>query len=237
MRRFAQGLRQSSQKHHLLRPPARGRARISQPGHCSTFSLQPTASVRAPAARACRYFGGGAESAPVSSVKAAAAAKARGLDLEKVPTFKGFLEDQKSEKVAKLLRYAEREENEQTEDESVHPLVDLFGRFHSYLRISLTERCNLRCRYCMPEDGVDLQESDAYLAPREIIEVAKHFVDHGVDKIRLTGGEPLVSPNIERICAEIGRMKGVKDLCITTNGLLLKRRASSLLSHGKSLIS
>ena len=88
----------------------------------------------------------------------------------------------------------------------------------------------------MPENGVDLQESDTYLAPREIVEVAQHFVDHGVNKIRLTGGEPLVSPNIERICAEIGRMKGVKDFCITTNGLLLKRRASSLLSCGEVLI-
>jgi hypothetical protein len=68
-------------------------------------------------------------------------------------------------------------------------LTDRFGRHHNYLRISLTERCNLRCLYCMPEDGVALQPNDRLLTSDEIVQLATMFVSHGVDKIRLTGGE------------------------------------------------
>lgn len=68
-------------------------------------------------------------------------------------------------------------------------LRDKFGRFHNYLRISITERCNLRCVYCMPADGIQLQSSDRLLSSEEIIRVAETFVELGVDKIRLTGGE------------------------------------------------
>ena len=69
------------------------------------------------------------------------------------------------------------------------PLIDSFGRVHDYLRISLTERCNLRCQYCMPENGVELQSNDQLMSDDEIVKAAKIFASRGVNKIRLTGGE------------------------------------------------
>ena len=71
-------------------------------------------------------------------------------------------------------------------------IFDKFGRKHDYLRISLTERCNLRCFYCMPEEGVQLRDKAEFMTPEELLSIAKTFVDLGVKKIRLTGGEPLI---------------------------------------------
>ena len=75
-------------------------------------------------------------------------------------------------------------------------LTDSFGRQHDYLRISLTEKCNLRCQYCMPEEGVDLTAKKNLLSSDELIQLADIFVQEGVKKIRLTGGEPLVRPDV-----------------------------------------
>ncbi|KAF6364895.1 molybdenum cofactor synthesis 1 [Rhinolophus ferrumequinum] len=75
-------------------------------------------------------------------------------------------------------------------------LTDSFGRQHSYLRISLTEKCNLRCQYCMPEEGVPLTPKVDLLTTEEILMLARLFVKEGVDKIRLTGGEPLIRPDV-----------------------------------------
>ena len=75
-------------------------------------------------------------------------------------------------------------------------LTDTFGRHHTYLRISLTERCNLRCQYCMPEEGVQLQQQDKILTFEEIERIARLFVQEGVNKVRLTGGEPLVRKDV-----------------------------------------
>ncbi|OPJ72412.1 hypothetical protein AV530_018840 [Patagioenas fasciata monilis] len=75
-------------------------------------------------------------------------------------------------------------------------LTDSFGRQHNYLRISLTEKCNLRCQYCMPEEGVQLTPKSELLTAQEIITLAKLFVKEGVEKIRLTGGEPLIRPDV-----------------------------------------
>ena len=75
-------------------------------------------------------------------------------------------------------------------------LTDSFGRQHDYLRISLTEKCNLRCQYCMPEEGVDLTAKQNLLSSDELIQLADIFVQEGVKKIRLTGGEPLVRPDV-----------------------------------------
>jgi len=114
--------------------------------------------------------------------------------------------------------------------------VDRFGRRHNYLRISLTERCNLRCTYCMPEEGVQLQPKSQVLADDEVVRLASAFVANGVDKIRLTGGEPLVRKGIVDIC---GRMKGlgVKDLAMTTNGILLRRKLDALVENGLNLVN
>lgn len=100
-------------------------------------------------------------------------------------------------------------------------IKDGFGRVHNYLRISLTERCNLRCFYCMPEDGVQLSEKSTVLSHEEIIHLAKEFVKLGVNKIRLTGGEPLVKKNVEKIISELAALP--VQLNMTTNGILLDR--------------
>lgn len=100
-------------------------------------------------------------------------------------------------------------------------IIDQFGRVHNYLRISLTERCNLRCTYCMPEEGIQLSEKENVLSHEEIIYLAKEFVKLGVNKIRLTGGEPLVKKNIEKIIRELTALP--IQLGITTNGILLDK--------------
>ena len=102
-----------------------------------------------------------------------------------------------------------------------HILTDALGRQHNYLRISLTEKCNLRCTYCMPAEGVALSPRKELMTASEIYEIAKVFVANGVDKIRLTGGEPLVRKDFVEILKKLSTL-GVK-LSITTNGILVDR--------------
>ncbi|KAE8676435.1 Molybdenum cofactor biosynthesis protein 1 [Hibiscus syriacus] len=111
-------------------------------------------------------------------------------------------------------------------------LIDSFGRKHTYLRISLTERCNLRCQYCMPAEGVELTPSPQLLTHREIIRLANLFVASGVEKIRLTGGEPTVRKDIRDICLDLSSLKGLKTLAITTNGITLARKLPLLKQCG-----
>ena len=85
------------------------------------------------------------------------------------------------------------------ESKSVNNLTDSFNREHSYLRISLIEKCNLRCTYCMPAEGVTLSPPDSIMSATEVLEIAKTFVASGVTKIRLTGGEPLLRKDFETI--------------------------------------
>lgn len=117
------------------------------------------------------------------------------------------------------------------------PLTDAFGRRHTYLRISLTERCNLRCRYCMPEEGVALSPRDHLLTFEEIERLARLFVQHGVDKIRLTGGEPLVRKDVEVLVERLGALDGLRTLALTTNGLLLPRKLPRLHAAGVNLLN
>ena len=98
-------------------------------------------------------------------------------------------------------------------------LQDTFGRKHDYLRISITEHCNLRCTYCMPEDGIQLTPKTHLMTADEIISIAQTFVNLGVTKIRLTGGEPLVRKDARDIISRLGKL-GV-NLTITTNGILV----------------
>src|SRR5207237_6094128 len=102
-------------------------------------------------------------------------------------------------------------------------LLDRFGRSHTYLRISVTERCNLRCKYCMPEEGVTLLPRDHLLSYEEIERLAALFVRLGGRKIRLTGGEPLVRRDIDDLVARIGRLKahGLRELATPSTALLL----------------
>ncbi len=111
-------------------------------------------------------------------------------------------------------------------------MKDGFGREIRYLRISVTELCNLRCRYCMPEEGVEKRCHEEMLTEEETVSAARAAVSLGVDKIRITGGEPLVKKNIISLCEKIGAIDGLRELCITTNGTLLPRLAEPLRKAG-----
>jgi molybdenum cofactor biosynthesis protein A len=100
-------------------------------------------------------------------------------------------------------------------------LTDSFNRKHNYLRISLTERCNLRCTYCMPLEGIQLRDKDEFMSQEELLEITKVFVSNGVDKIRLTGGEPLIKKNFATILKEISKLP--VSISLTTNAVLLDK--------------
>ena len=110
-------------------------------------------------------------------------------------------------------------------------LEDGFGRRHTYLRLGLTERCNLRCVYCMPAEGVPLTPTRRMLSTDEIERLGRLFVGAGVDKIRLTGGEPLVRKDALEVARRLGRL-GLRSLAMTTNGLLLADRVGALRAAG-----
>src|SRR5687767_9403358 len=115
---------------------------------------------------------------------------------------------------------------------SVPALYDTLGRFHNYLRISLTERCNLRCVYCMPETGLPtLTQNSKLLTPEEILRLTRIFVSLGVTKVRLTGGEPLLHPKVVDICKGVNEL-GVQNIGMTTNAILLHRHITALRSSG-----
>ena len=112
-------------------------------------------------------------------------------------------------------------------------MKDSFGRKINYLRISLTDRCNLRCAYCMPEGGIEGKTShDEVLSIEDIYRIARVFVDLGVDKIRLTGGEPLVRKGVVELTEMLSDLDGLRELTMTTNGLLLKDMAEDLKNAG-----
>lgn len=125
----------------------------------------------------------------------------------------------------------------ETSSSSSEMLVDSFGRFHNYLRISLTERCNLRCQYCMPAEGVELTPKSELLSHDEIIRIADLFVTSGVNKIRLTGGEPTVRKDIEDICLHLSGLKGLKTLAMTTNGIVLSKKLPKLKECGLNALN
>ncbi len=111
-------------------------------------------------------------------------------------------------------------------------MVDCNGRIINYLRISVTDRCNLRCTYCMPEDGVKLVDHSEILSFSRIVEFTKEAVSMGIDKIRITGGEPLVRKGITDLISMLSSIEGVKDLSMTTNGTLLSQFAHDLKKAG-----
>ncbi len=114
-------------------------------------------------------------------------------------------------------------------------LKDSFGRNHNYLRISLTEKCNLRCTYCMPAEGVPLSPSPALMTADEIYEIAKVFVANGVDKIRLTGGEPLVRKDFTTIIEKLSTLD--VSIAMTTNAVNIDRYISELKKSKVSIIN
>jgi cyclic pyranopterin phosphate synthase len=119
-------------------------------------------------------------------------------------------------------------------------LVDSFGRFHSYLRMSLTEKCNLRCQYCMPENGVQLTPKDKLLSLDERKRVISLFVGMGVNKLRFTGGEPTVSNHLLPLIQHTKSLSpngNIKSIGITSNGILLADQLPRLVSAGLSSVN
>ena len=111
-------------------------------------------------------------------------------------------------------------------------LVDSFDRRINYMRISVTDRCNLRCRYCMPQQGLDLLSPDQVLHYEELLRIARLAVAGGITKVRITGGEPLVRKGLLEFVSSLSRIEGIHDLALTTNGLLLEKYARGLYEAG-----
>ena len=116
-------------------------------------------------------------------------------------------------------------------------LLDSYNRPINYLRISLTDRCNLRCVYCMPEQGVPKLIHEDILTYEELLRLARLSVGLGIEKIRLTGGEPLVRKNIVGLIKTLGEIPGIRDISLTTNGVLLAEQAQALWEAGVKRIN
>ena len=116
-------------------------------------------------------------------------------------------------------------------------MIDSYGRDITYLRLSVTELCNLRCRYCMPGDGICKKSHAEMLTEEEYIAVVKAAASLGISKVRITGGEPLVKKNIVSICEHIASVKGIEEICLTTNGILLPQYAKALRDAGVSRLN
>src|SRR5882724_5749511 len=110
-------------------------------------------------------------------------------------------------------------------------LIDSFGRVHNNLRISVTDRCNLRCTYCMPEEVVFLDKGEL-LTFEEMTHFVRVAAPLGIDKIRLTGGEPLMRKGLPALVAMLAAVPGIRDIGLTTNGLLLADQAQALYDAG-----
>ena len=111
-------------------------------------------------------------------------------------------------------------------------MLDKFGREITYLRLSVTDLCNLRCRYCMPEEGIPKKDHTAMLTEDEMILAVEAAASLGITKLRITGGEPLVKKNILSICRRAARVPGIREVCMTTNGLRLPELAVPLREAG-----
>jgi cyclic pyranopterin phosphate synthase len=119
-----------------------------------------------------------------------------------------------------------------TNDLATRPLVDSYGRLIQNLRISITDRCNFRCQYCMPAEGLPWLDRGEVLSYEEIERLARIFVGLGVTDLRLTGGEPLVRKDVPDLVRRLGAIDGLESLSLTTNGVLLKRLAGDLAAAG-----
>lgn len=116
-------------------------------------------------------------------------------------------------------------------------MTDSFDRQIDYLRISVTDLCNLRCRYCMPEDGVCKKSHADMLTEDEMVQAVEAAASLGIRKVRITGGEPLVKRNILSICTRIAAVDGIQEVCLTTNGMQLPQLAKPLREAGVSRLN
>ncbi|MBR1989065.1 MAG: radical SAM protein, partial [Firmicutes bacterium] len=111
-------------------------------------------------------------------------------------------------------------------------MLDKQGRNIDYIRISVTDRCNLRCRYCMPEEGVQQVAHDEILTFDEILHLARIFAMAGIRHIKITGGEPLVRKNVTALIKDLKKIPGIETVTMTTNGLLLEENLPALADAG-----
>ena len=117
------------------------------------------------------------------------------------------------------------------------PLVDSYDRLHQNLRISVTDRCNIRCFYCMPDESIVFKPKDEILSFEEIERFVRVVADAGVNKLRLTGGEPLVRAHLAELITRLAAVPGIEDLALTTNGILLAEQAQELRDAGLQRIN
>jgi cyclic pyranopterin phosphate synthase len=116
-------------------------------------------------------------------------------------------------------------------------LVDRFNRVHDYLRISVTDKCNLRCVYCMPAEGMEFEPDEKLLRFDEITEVVRVLAGYGIRKLRLTGGEPMVRKNLDQLIASLASIPGIEDIALTTNGIFFAPKAEKLRAAGLTRIN
>lgn len=116
-------------------------------------------------------------------------------------------------------------------------LTDRFGRVHDYIRISVTDRCNLRCVYCMPEEGMTFLPHEKVLSKDEIIDFMKIMVGYGIKKVRITGGEPLLRTDIVDIIAGLSAIPEIEDIAVTTNAMYLVKKAEALKEAGLTRVN
>ncbi|MDC4226941.1 MAG: radical SAM protein [Candidatus Manganitrophus sp.] len=111
----------------------------------------------------------------------------------------------------------------------MNPLVDGYKRTVSYMRVSITDRCNLRCVYCMPEEGLEWTPTDEILTYDELTRIITVAAKRGLRKVRITGGEPLVRKGVVGFVEQLSRVPGLKELALTTNGVFLKELSADLI--------
>lgn len=116
-------------------------------------------------------------------------------------------------------------------------LVDQFGRRIEYLRISVTDRCNFRCLYCMPQEGLEWLPKDEILSYEEIAAIVRQLAPLGLRRVRITGGEPTIRPQVERLVAMIRAVPGIEDIALSTNGVKLESMAEALRAAGLDRIN
>jgi GTP 3',8-cyclase len=117
------------------------------------------------------------------------------------------------------------------------PLTDTLGRIHTNLRLSVTDRCNIRCFYCMPDENVRFRPRHEILSFEEIVRFARVAASLGVNKLRLTGGEPLVRADLHKLVEQLAAIPGIRDIALTTNGILLEEQAQALKDAGLSRLN
>lgn len=122
-------------------------------------------------------------------------------------------------------------------DDAKNGLIDSYGRRANNIRISVTDRCNFRCTYCMPEEGMQWLRKDALLTFEEITRLASIAASLGVSKIRLTGGEPLMRKDLHILVRMLKKVNGIQDIALTTNGYFLKEQAAQLVEAGLDRIN